>query len=531
MGEGVACDQGLSMNLRTRADGAARQDAEKYPRSQTSACDVRAARVTATLPSLLDTAWRAVHDMDGMEIAAAMCALRHLLWHTEISLLPCLRQEVETLLAIGSVWDDDAEQVMRHAQAALNHGRAGRYRSMLVAALKYAYWRKRDFAAFYAMSRTKAMHAHPGSLLPHVVCLSIEAAVEAEQLRFKLAERLAKDAIWLAGQAIDAGENASLLPTCILAQLLYEAGALEEADAVLRGRLPALAACGSIESALLGFVVSAKIAWAKGHFNLALLLLRRGEAVGEERQWLRLIVQCQAETIALLIGQRHLEAAEYELARLRRRLAQSDALPCLDDVDRWPMEVARLRLQMAKGTEQGTVRALDGLRDAAIHHHHPAWVVKLTILLSSALFECGDAARAHQELVAALRQGVNAGLFRTFVDQMPMIEPLLKQLWRSPDHRPLGYLGAYVGSLVAANSGVPARAKKGGKSLRAPEALSARETIILRLISQGLSNKRIARELRITPETVKSHAKNIFIKLGTKTRAEAVSRATELGLL
>jgi ATP/maltotriose-dependent transcriptional regulator MalT len=38
-------------------------------------------------------------------------------------------------------------------------------------------------------------------------------------------------------------------------------------------------------------------------------------------------------------------------------------------------------------------------------------------------------------------------------------------------------------------------------------------------------------ELRIAPETVKSHAKHIFLKLGARTRVDAVSRAASLGLL
>jgi LuxR family maltose regulon positive regulatory protein len=45
------------------------------------------------------------------------------------------------------------------------------------------------------------------------------------------------------------------------------------------------------------------------------------------------------------------------------------------------------------------------------------------------------------------------------------------------------------------------------------EALSARERNVLELIGQGQSNKEIARDLGITPETVKSHVKNIFAKL------------------
>ena len=61
--------------------------------------------------------------------------------------------------------------------------------------------------------------------------------------------------------------------------------------------------------------------------------------------------------------------------------------------------------------------------------------------------------------------------------------------------------------------------------------LSARERTIVLLMGHGLSNKRIARQLSIAPETVKSHAKRIFWKLTVQTRAQAVYRASTLGLL
>jgi DNA-binding CsgD family transcriptional regulator len=60
---------------------------------------------------------------------------------------------------------------------------------------------------------------------------------------------------------------------------------------------------------------------------------------------------------------------------------------------------------------------------------------------------------------------------------------------------------------------------------RVTETLTARECDILALIGQGFSNKSIARMLTISPETVKSHVKRIFLKLGVGTRAAAVSRA------
>jgi ATP/maltotriose-dependent transcriptional regulator MalT len=59
-------------------------------------------------------------------------------------------------------------------------------------------------------------------------------------------------------------------------------------------------------------------------------------------------------------------------------------------------------------------------------------------------------------------------------------------------------------------------------------SLSPREHSVLELIAQGQSNKEIARELGIAPETVKSHVKNIFIKLGVDKRAKAVARATTI---
>jgi PAS domain S-box-containing protein len=62
-------------------------------------------------------------------------------------------------------------------------------------------------------------------------------------------------------------------------------------------------------------------------------------------------------------------------------------------------------------------------------------------------------------------------------------------------------------------------------------SLSERERTIVIMMGQGLCNKRIARQLSISPETVKWHAKNIFWKLNAQTRAQAVYRASTLGII
>jgi LuxR family maltose regulon positive regulatory protein len=52
--------------------------------------------------------------------------------------------------------------------------------------------------------------------------------------------------------------------------------------------------------------------------------------------------------------------------------------------------------------------------------------------------------------------------------------------------------------------------------------LSQRELAIIALIGEGRTNKAIATQLGIAPETIKTHLKRIFVKLGTHSRAEAV---------
>jgi DNA-binding NarL/FixJ family response regulator len=52
--------------------------------------------------------------------------------------------------------------------------------------------------------------------------------------------------------------------------------------------------------------------------------------------------------------------------------------------------------------------------------------------------------------------------------------------------------------------------------------LSQRELAIVVLIGEGRTNKAIATQLGIAPETIKTHLKRIFVKLGTHSRAEAV---------
>jgi DNA-binding NarL/FixJ family response regulator len=68
-------------------------------------------------------------------------------------------------------------------------------------------------------------------------------------------------------------------------------------------------------------------------------------------------------------------------------------------------------------------------------------------------------------------------------------------------------------------------------SLTLAEELTPRDTEVLQLLADGLTNKAIAQRLGISDHTVKFHVNAVLGKLGAQSRTEAVVRATRLGLL
>jgi DNA-binding NarL/FixJ family response regulator len=64
-----------------------------------------------------------------------------------------------------------------------------------------------------------------------------------------------------------------------------------------------------------------------------------------------------------------------------------------------------------------------------------------------------------------------------------------------------------------------------------PDGLTTRETEVLVLIAEGLSNQEIARTLHVSTATVKTHINNLFTKTGLKDRAQAVRYAYGKGLV
>jgi ATP/maltotriose-dependent transcriptional regulator MalT len=154
--------------------------------------------------------------------------------------------------------------------------------------------------------------------------------------------------------------------------------------------------------------------------------------------------------------------------------------------------------------------------------------IKILVLQTLVLAESSDKAKALQALGRALTLAEPGGFIRIFVDEgVPM-----SQLLSEAAHQ--GIMPDYVRKLLAIFN---AKDQKSENKSSLPSAqpliepLSQRELEVLRLISQGLSNREIGERLFLALSTVKGHTRILFDKLQVQRRTEAVARARELGLL
>lgn len=90
-------------------------------------------------------------------------------------------------------------------------------------------------------------------------------------------------------------------------------------------------------------------------------------------------------------------------------------------------------------------------------------------------------------------------------------------------------IGVFIGSRVL-NPRKPATFD-GNPKAQAALGISARELTVLQALAVGRSNKEIAIELDVSPNTVKTHVAKLFGKLDAKRRTDAINRARELGIV
>lgn len=186
--------------------------------------------------------------------------------------------------------------------------------------------------------------------------------------------------------------------------------------------------------------------------------------------------------------------------------------------------VTRARALLALGRADAAAAWLERLRDLAARHDRRTNLVEILVLQVAAAAAAGQGARATAWLERALMLAEPEGQLRPFVAEAAVVSRVLAAL---PGARMTGFAGRVARRLdPGIATAAPARA-----GVVAIEPLSDREHAVLRLLVAGATNKEIARELDVSVNTVKSHVRNVYAKLGVRNRGRLVALTHELGLL
>lgn len=190
--------------------------------------------------------------------------------------------------------------------------------------------------------------------------------------------------------------------------------------------------------------------------------------------------------------------------------------------------LAQSATERAERPRADATQLLNRLLVAAYEGERTGRVIEILILEALACQAGGDVSVALASLHRALILAEPEGYFRIFVDEGPPMASLLRAVSKQSAASKQGIAPRYVQRLLAAinqtENSVPTQ-----QGLIEP--LSERELDVLRLLGTELDGPDIARELFVSLNTMRTHTKNIYTKLGVKSRRAAVRRGQELDLL
>jgi LuxR family transcriptional regulator, maltose regulon positive regulatory protein len=190
--------------------------------------------------------------------------------------------------------------------------------------------------------------------------------------------------------------------------------------------------------------------------------------------------------------------------------------------------VALSRAQRAKPPIHDAARLLQRLLQAAEAGERTGSVIEILVLQALTHHACGEVPGALAALERALTLAEPEGYVRMFVGEGAPMASLLRRVAKQRT----GW--DYVRRLLNAGSHAGGSTPVGPTALarqRLVEPLSERELDVLRLLGSDLDGPDIARELTVSLNTLRTHTKNIYAKLGVNSRRAAVRRAVELNLL
>jgi LuxR family maltose regulon positive regulatory protein len=417
----------------------------------------------------------------------------------------------------------DLEGTMRHASRAreLIHDDDHVGRGAAAALLGLASWSSADLdAAYRGYSDAIASFERAGYMADIVGCVLVLADIRIGQGR--LAQALG---LYERGLQIATGDAHGVLRGAAdmhvgLAVVLTERNDLDRASHHLRESAELGEENGLPRNPYRSRMAFARIRLAEGHLESALALLAEAERLyfGDFAPNVRPV---PAVIARVRIGAGRLSEA-WGWAH-ERGLSDSDDLSYLAEYD----HATLARLLLAQGVRDHSAARIREARElserllaAASEGGRWGSVIDIGIVHALALHAAGDTPAALATVERTLLMAEPEGYVRTFVDEGAPMAALLKVAASKQVAPDLAR-----GLLEAFGTGPGAVAQP------LVEPLSERELEVLRLLAGDLDGPDIARELVVSLNTVRTHTKNIYAKLGVNSRRAAVRRAAELELL
>jgi LuxR family transcriptional regulator, maltose regulon positive regulatory protein len=261
-------------------------------------------------------------------------------------------------------------------------------------------------------------------------------------------------------------------------------------------------------------VATARLHEAQGDLDKALELLTQAEALYDTDYSPR-VRPVSASKARIEVKRGDLDAgARWADAQ---GLSPHDELSYVREFEHITLAGVLLARRSAHAVEQAA-GLLRRLLTAAADGHRDGSAIEILVLLALAESRAGDDAAATMSLSRGARSRRTAGI-RAFI---PRRRP------RPDGPTPsAGRSDGYAARILA--SARPAALRRRSRSTD-PDELSDRELDVLRLLRSDLSGPEVARELHVSLNTLRTHTKHIYTKLGATNRREAVTRAAELGL-
>uniref|UniRef100_UPI002A81597F helix-turn-helix transcriptional regulator n=1 Tax=Streptomyces sp. CRN 30 TaxID=3075613 RepID=UPI002A81597F len=177
---------------------------------------------------------------------------------------------------------------------------------------------------------------------------------------------------------------------------------------------------------------------------------------------------------------------------------------------------------LAAGATGAALDLLDGL--PAGERGGPALTVRATLVRAQAADRTGDHRTARRLVTQALLDARRERLRRPFLEAGPWLRRVLGT-------GPHPYPDWDLLSVRPSGRPAPGQRTEPRRPALVVERLSERERDVLERLAQMMSTEEIAADLYVSVNTVKTHLKSVFRKLGVNRRGDAVRRARELRLL